>query len=105
MFMDNAKYLDRAGGDARRRLPRPPIISRSRRPPTLTVLRTAQPFRDFVVVSRKLFPDALRPRSLFETEGVAPGAIVHPTAEIEDGVDHRSGRGDRPARRRSARAP
>ncbi len=50
------------------------------------MLRTAQPFRDFVVVSRKLFPDALRPRSLFDAEGVAPGAIVHPTAEIEDGV-------------------
>ena len=50
------------------------------------MLCTAQPFRDFVVVSRKLFPDALRPRSLFDAEGVAPGAIVHPAAEIEDGV-------------------
>ena len=67
-------------------------------PAALTVLRTAQPFRDFVVVSRKLFPDALRPRSLFDAEGVAPGAIVHPTAEIEDGVDDRPRRGDRSAR-------
>ena len=50
------------------------------------MLLTAQPFRDFVMVSRKLYPHALRPRSLFGAEGVAPGAIVHPSAEIEDDV-------------------
>jgi UDP-3-O-[3-hydroxymyristoyl] glucosamine N-acyltransferase len=55
-------------------------------PAALTVLRTAQPFRAFVVISRKLFPDALRPRSMFGVEGVAAGAFVHPSAEIEDGV-------------------
>ena len=55
-------------------------------PASLTVLRTAQPFRDFVLVSRKLFPDSLRPRSMFGTQGVAPGAFVHPTADIEDDV-------------------
>jgi UDP-3-O-[3-hydroxymyristoyl] glucosamine N-acyltransferase len=85
VFMDNAKYLA------------PLAATRAgvcfandhfaeQAPAALTVLRTAQPFRDFVVVSRKLFPDALRPRSMFGTEGVAPGAIVHPTAEIEEDV-------------------
>ena len=85
VFMDNAKYIEplavtragvclaneRFGGQA---------------PPSLTVLLTNQPFRDFVMVSRKLFPHAIRPRSMFDAEGVAPGAVVHPTAEIEDDV-------------------
>ena len=35
-------------------------------PAALTVLVTAKPFRDFVVVARRLYPDSLRPRSLFE---------------------------------------
>jgi UDP-3-O-[3-hydroxymyristoyl] glucosamine N-acyltransferase len=55
-------------------------------PAALAVLVTAEPFRDFVTVARKLYPDALRPRSLFGSQAVAPGAIVHPSAEIEDGV-------------------
>src|ERR1700744_5704538 len=55
-------------------------------PPSLCVLQTPNPFRDFVTVARKLYPDSLRPRSLFETEGVAERATVHPTAEIEDGA-------------------
>ena len=55
-------------------------------PATLTVLTTAEPFRDFVAVARKLFPDQLRPRTLFDTSAVADSAMVHPTAEIEDDV-------------------
>jgi UDP-3-O-[3-hydroxymyristoyl] glucosamine N-acyltransferase len=37
-------------------------------------------------VARRLHPDALRPTSLFDIQGGAPGASVHATAEIEDGV-------------------
>jgi UDP-3-O-[3-hydroxymyristoyl] glucosamine N-acyltransferase len=37
-------------------------------------------------VTRKLFPDAIRPSSLFETSGVATGAVVHPSARLESGV-------------------
>jgi UDP-3-O-[3-hydroxymyristoyl] glucosamine N-acyltransferase len=85
VYADNVKYLDRLAAT------RAGVCLTTDRfaeqaPPALTVLFTAQPLRDFVAVSRKLFPDALRPRPLFDTEGVAPGAIVHPAAEIEDGV-------------------
>jgi UDP-3-O-[3-hydroxymyristoyl] glucosamine N-acyltransferase len=85
VFMDNVKYL------AQMAATRAGVCFASERfaeqaPASLTVLRTAQPFRDFVTVSRKLFPNALRPRSMFGVEGVAPGAFVHETAEIEDGV-------------------
>ena len=75
-----------AGGHPRRRLPRQRALRGAAPRVADRAACTAQPFRDFVTVSRKLFPDALRPRSMFDAEGVAPGAIVHPTAEIEDGV-------------------
>ena len=55
-------------------------------PKHLTVLRASDPYLAFVTVARKLFPDALRPSSLFETAGVASGAMVHPAARIEHGV-------------------
>jgi UDP-3-O-[3-hydroxymyristoyl] glucosamine N-acyltransferase len=55
-------------------------------PPHVSVLCIAQPYRAFVDVTRKLFPGALRPSSLFEAGGVATGAIVHPTARLESGV-------------------
>jgi UDP-3-O-[3-hydroxymyristoyl] glucosamine N-acyltransferase len=84
-FLDNAKYADaltatRAGACF--------VAARfeSRAPAALNVLRADEPYRAFVAVARALFPDALRPSSLFETEGVAPGAFVHPTARIESGA-------------------
>ncbi|HWV42294.1 UDP-3-O-(3-hydroxymyristoyl)glucosamine N-acyltransferase [Pseudorhodoplanes sp.] len=55
-------------------------------PPGLLLLVSAQPYRSFVTVTRKLFPQALRPSSLVEAEGVMPGASVHPKARLEDGV-------------------
>jgi UDP-3-O-[3-hydroxymyristoyl] glucosamine N-acyltransferase len=55
-------------------------------PAALAVLRSKNPFRDFVAVARKLYPDALKPTSLFDGEPVGPGATVHPTVEIEYGV-------------------
>ena len=50
------------------------------------MLCVAEPYRAFVAVTRKLFPDAIRPSSLFETSGVATGAFVHPSARLESGV-------------------
>ena len=84
-FLDGAKHLDRmATTGAGVCLTTESFAKRA--PATLTVLLTAEPFRDFVAVARKLYPQSLRPRSLFEVQGVAPGATVHPSAEIEDGV-------------------
>jgi UDP-3-O-[3-hydroxymyristoyl] glucosamine N-acyltransferase len=58
----------------------------NRAPSNLIVLRTNEPYRAFVSVARTLFPDSLRPSSLYEAEGVAPGAFVHSTARLESGV-------------------
>jgi len=55
-------------------------------PARMIALHCAEPYRAFIQVARALFPDAMRPSSLFDGAGVAPGAHVHPTARLEDGV-------------------
>ena len=57
-----------------------------RAPEGLTLLRTEQPYRAFVAVHRKLYPQSLRPASLFETDGIFEGATIHPTARLESDV-------------------
>ncbi len=54
--------------------------------PHAALLVVRAPYRAFVAVARALFPDALRPSSLFEAGGTAPGAFVDPTARTESGV-------------------
>ncbi len=58
----------------------------SRAPIGLNVLLTKEPYRDFVVVARNLFQDALRPSSMFEANGIEPTAVVHSSAQIGVGV-------------------
>jgi UDP-3-O-[3-hydroxymyristoyl] glucosamine N-acyltransferase len=57
-----------------------------RAPAQVSVLCVAEPYRAFVEAARALFPEALRPSSLFEARGVAVGAFVHPSARTENGV-------------------
>ena len=84
-FIESNKYADalattRAGACLM------PQRFESRAPGTLIVLRTDQPYRAFVAVHRELYPQSLRPGSLFEASDVAPGATIHPTARLEGGV-------------------
>ena len=84
-FLDTKKYLGqlavtRAGAC----LLKPDFEDAA--PDTLAVLVTAEPYRAFVAVARALFPEALRPSSLFGTSAHAAGAHVHPSARIEAGV-------------------
>src|ERR1700761_5803125 len=55
-------------------------------PKGLIVLQTEQPYRAFIAVHRKLYPQSLQPASLFEADGIFEGAAVHPTAKLENGV-------------------
>jgi UDP-3-O-[3-hydroxymyristoyl] glucosamine N-acyltransferase len=57
-----------------------------RAPKELTVLHTEEPYRAFVAVHRKLYPQSLSPASLFEADGIFEGATVHPTAKLESDV-------------------
>lgn len=51
-------------------------------PATTAVLSVRRPYDAFVAVARKIYGGALRPTSVFDTDGVAPGAMVHPSAEL-----------------------
>jgi UDP-3-O-[3-hydroxymyristoyl] glucosamine N-acyltransferase len=84
-FLDHAKYLDQF---ARTRAGACLVASRfaADAPAGLVVLCTAEPYRAFVAVARALFPQALRPSSLFAASGLSAGALVHPTARLEGGV-------------------
>ncbi|MFG1393216.1 UDP-3-O-(3-hydroxymyristoyl)glucosamine N-acyltransferase [Xanthobacter agilis] len=55
-------------------------------PDGLAVLISARPAAAFLAVTRTLFPSALRPLPIFGQEGIAPGALVHPSARLEAGV-------------------
>jgi UDP-3-O-[3-hydroxymyristoyl] glucosamine N-acyltransferase len=55
-------------------------------PQGLAILVTPEPYRAFVAVTRALFPEALRPSSLFGVKGRSKDAHVHPTARLEANV-------------------
>jgi UDP-3-O-[3-hydroxymyristoyl] glucosamine N-acyltransferase len=84
-FFDNAKYRD----DLRTTRAGACLISErfvAEAPAGLALLVAKEPYRAFVAVAGKLYPQALRPTSAFETKGVAPTAVVHSTARLEAGV-------------------
>lgn len=58
----------------------------ARVPPSAACLVVPQPYVAFVKTARALYPDDLRPLSMFGTRGVDPGASVHEDARLEDGV-------------------
>ena len=84
-FLDNVKYagqLDatRAGAC---------LLTRrfeKQAPSRLAVLLAREPYRAFATVMRHLFPQALRPSSLFDAKSVTPGTSVHASARLENGV-------------------
>jgi UDP-3-O-[3-hydroxymyristoyl] glucosamine N-acyltransferase len=84
-FLDNPKYADQLAAT------HAGVCFTSRRfagraPAGVAVLVAREPYRAFVAVARLLFPDALRPSSLFGAETIAAGAFVHPSARLESGV-------------------
>jgi UDP-3-O-[3-hydroxymyristoyl] glucosamine N-acyltransferase len=84
-FLDSAKFAEQASSCEAAACLVPERLAHFL-PGRVSLLYVREPYRAFVEVSRILFPDALRPSSLFETDGVADGAIVHPTARLESGV-------------------
>jgi UDP-3-O-[3-hydroxymyristoyl] glucosamine N-acyltransferase len=84
-FFDNLKYADQLAATKAGAC----LVSErfeARVPSHVAVLRAAQPFREFVTVARALYSDALRPQSWFGNTGIAPSAIIDPTAHLEDDV-------------------
>jgi UDP-3-O-[3-hydroxymyristoyl] glucosamine N-acyltransferase len=55
-------------------------------PSHLNVLRAQQPYKAFVLITRKFYEPSLRPSSPYGDRGVAIGAAVHPTAKLAENV-------------------
>jgi UDP-3-O-[3-hydroxymyristoyl] glucosamine N-acyltransferase len=55
-------------------------------PKTTLALVMEEPSRGFALAMRRLFPQAIRPKSLFGTAGINPGAAIHPEARLEQGA-------------------
>jgi UDP-3-O-[3-hydroxymyristoyl] glucosamine N-acyltransferase len=84
-FFDNLKYADQLASTKAGAC----LVSQrfeAKVPGHVAVLRADQPFRAFVKLARQLHNDALRPQSWFGVAGIAPSAIIDPTAHLEDGV-------------------
>jgi len=84
-FFDNLKYADQLASTKAGAC----LVSErfeATVPGHVAVLRAAHPFHDFVKIARELYSDALRPQSWFGSAGIAPSAIIDPTAHLEDGV-------------------
>jgi UDP-3-O-[3-hydroxymyristoyl] glucosamine N-acyltransferase len=85
VFLDKSKYLpalavSRAGA----------CLTTKRyagnAPKQMSVLCVREPYRAYVEVTKSLYPEALRPSSLFEAAALSSGAVIHPTARMENGV-------------------
>jgi UDP-3-O-[3-hydroxymyristoyl] glucosamine N-acyltransferase len=84
-FFDNLKYADQLASTKAGAV----LVSsrfEASVPGHVAVLRTAKPFHAFVQIAREWHADALRPQSWFATDGIAPSAIIDPSARLEDGV-------------------
>ncbi len=85
VFLDKPKLADALGrSSARVCLTTPQLAAAA--PSAMSVLRTGDPYRAFVTVAAALFPDALRPSTMYAAPGRTDGAFVHPEARLEDGV-------------------
>ena len=84
-FFDNLKYADELKATKAGACLVSPRFE-AQVPKGTAVLRAAKPFQVFVELARQWHADALRPQSWFDTEGIAPSAIIDPSARLEDGV-------------------
>jgi UDP-3-O-[3-hydroxymyristoyl] glucosamine N-acyltransferase len=84
-FLDNPKYAAQLAG-TRAAACLVHVRQRDAVPATVAAILVAHPHAAFVAVSRRLYPQALRPQSLFGATGISPGAMIHPTARLEAGV-------------------
>jgi UDP-3-O-[3-hydroxymyristoyl] glucosamine N-acyltransferase len=84
-YMDNARYV----ADLQATQAGAVIVSQryaAQTPAGSVALVVRDPHRAYARCLAEMSPSAMRPRSLFEAQGVGPGAFVHPTARLEQGV-------------------
>ncbi len=84
-YMDNPKYTEALAATSAGLC----LVSArfaERVPVGTTALVSPTPYHAFAKVLARFFPSALKPGSIFGSQGVAPGAFVHATAVLEAGV-------------------
>jgi UDP-3-O-[3-hydroxymyristoyl] glucosamine N-acyltransferase len=84
-FLDNSKYVEQLRATRAGACFVAPRFE-AEAPRWIATLVTPEPYRAFVSVARTLFPDSLRPSSLFGETGRSAQAQVHASARIESGV-------------------
>jgi UDP-3-O-[3-hydroxymyristoyl] glucosamine N-acyltransferase len=84
-YMDNPRYGD-ALAATRAGVCLTTTRFAKRIPSTSVALVTRDPYRVFAALLARLYPSAMRPGSMFGTNGVSPGAQVHPEARLEQNV-------------------
>jgi UDP-3-O-[3-hydroxymyristoyl] glucosamine N-acyltransferase len=84
-FLDKPKYLHELADTRAGACLIAPRFTASA-PGGLALLETPHPYAAFAMVARELFPNALRPSSLFPLDDGATSAQVHPEARLEAGV-------------------
>ncbi len=85
VFIEKARFAADLARCAARLCLAPPSLDVAA-PAHMNMMRTASPYRAFVAVARAMFPESLRPSSMYAAQGRVEGAFVHPRARLEDGV-------------------
>jgi UDP-3-O-[3-hydroxymyristoyl] glucosamine N-acyltransferase len=84
-FLDNAAYARYASETRAGACLIAPKFA-DRLPPSTIALISPEPYRAFARAAARLFPTSARPQSLFGADGISPGAFIHPSARLEQGV-------------------
>ncbi|OYX00998.1 MAG: UDP-3-O-(3-hydroxymyristoyl)glucosamine N-acyltransferase [Bosea sp. 32-68-6] len=84
-YMDNPKYTEALAATAAGLCLVSPRFA-ERVPAGTIALVTPTPYHAFARILARFFPSALKPGTVFASQGVAPGAFVHATAVLEAGV-------------------
>ncbi len=84
-FLDNPAYAKQAGTTLAGACFVAPRFA-GKLPATTVALVSPQPYKCFAQVAARLFPSAMRPAGIFGHTGIAPGALIHPEARLEDSV-------------------
>ena len=84
-FLDNPRYAASLGA-TRAAACLVPARYAAHVPAGTVGLVVQEPYRAVAIVAGYLYPEALRPGSLFGTVGVSPSSSVHPDARLEAGV-------------------
>jgi UDP-3-O-[3-hydroxymyristoyl] glucosamine N-acyltransferase len=84
-FFDNPRHLDELRATSAMACLIAPRFAAQLPNQTLALL-TDHPYRDFALVLARLYPDALGIGTLFGSNGISPGASVHPEARLESEV-------------------